>query len=142
MDSPSEFIDNAPKASRGILNTLATEFDRLGCSSYVKTIYIGFEFNGEMVAAAYPFASHVEVAIALPEDHASELLKDATHLTWRTMPVLLSLASVEDVSASEDLLTEAFERVASGIHEVNLPNDRFKERARRPRQAQITPDTN
>jgi len=142
VESPTEFISNAPSASRAILSRLLADFDGLGCSSYVKTIYIGFEFKGEMVAAAYPFASHVEVAVALPEDHPSELLKDATHLTWRTMPVLLSLTSLDDVNASEELLAEAFERVASGIHEVNLPNDRFKERARRPWQAQVTPDTN
>ena len=99
---------------------MASKFDELGCSAYVKTIYIGFEFEGEIVAAAYPFASHVEVAVALPEDHPSELLKDGTHLTWRTMPVLLSLTSVDDVSASEELFTEAFELVESGVHSVNL----------------------
>lgn len=128
MDTPAEFVNNAPKGSREILKGLLAEFDSLGCASYVKTIYIGFEFDGEMVAAAYPFARLVEVALALPEDHPSDLLGDATHLTWKTMPVLLQLTSFEDVSASRDLLSEAFSRVKSGTHAVALPNDRFKER--------------
>ena len=45
------------------------------------------EVGGEMVAALYSHADHVELALALPESEEHRLLVDATHLTWRTMPV-------------------------------------------------------
>lgn len=34
-----------------------------GCASYVKTIYVGYEINGEMVAALYGHSDHVEIAL-------------------------------------------------------------------------------
>ncbi len=34
-----------------------------GCSSYVKTTYIGYDFGGDMVAALYGHADHVEIRL-------------------------------------------------------------------------------
>ena len=39
----------------------------LGFTSYVKTIYIGYDLNGEIVAASYGHGNHVEVALAVAE---------------------------------------------------------------------------
>ena len=44
-----------------------------GCNSYVKTIYVGYDVGGEMVAAAYPHVAHVEVALALDETRTGRL---------------------------------------------------------------------
>jgi hypothetical protein len=102
--------------------------DRLttsGCSSYVKTIYIGYDLDGVMVAALYPHTNRVEVALALPEDHESKLLIDATHLTWRTLPVAAVLRGETDLEQVLRLIDEACLRIATGSHEVERPNDYF-----------------
>jgi hypothetical protein len=96
-----------------------------GCSSYVKTIYIGYDFDGQMIAALYAHADHVEVAIALSVSFESELLVDATHLTWRTLPVAAILRSKQDVVKFGDLVNKACEGVRSGSHSINRDNDYF-----------------
>lgn len=96
-----------------------------GCTSYVKTIYIGYDFGGEMVAALYAHAEHIEVALALPEDAEGELLIDASHLTWRTLPVAAILNSDDDISEFTELVSEAAARVKAQTHDVKRDNDFF-----------------
>ena len=96
-----------------------------GCSSYVKTIYIGYDIDGEMVAALYGHADHVEVALALPEDLDDELLVDASHLTWRTLPVAAIIQSRDQLGRFTELIAIACDRVRSQQHEVLRDNDFF-----------------
>jgi len=105
--------------------------DRQGCVPYVKTIYVGFEIQGEMVAAMYPHADTVEVALALPEDYEGALLIDATHLTWRSLPVAAELSSGDQVGELVPLLKEAAVRVRSAVHDVNRDPEYFIDRSRR-----------
>lgn len=90
-----------------------------GCSSYVKTIYIGYDFNGEMIAALYAHAEYVEVALALPESFESPILIDGTHLTWRTLPVAAVVRSKEDIRLFKSLAQNACGGVKMGHHKVN-----------------------
>src|SRR5437764_13875398 len=96
-----------------------------GCSPYVKTIYIGFEIDGELVAALYPHSDHVEIAMALPESASDAILIDATHLTWKTLPVAGVVRSSADIDRAIGLLSGAVEAVRSGTHVVNRPSDHF-----------------
>ena len=104
-----------------------------GCSSYVKTIYIGYDFNGEMVAALYGHSDYVEIAIALSESIESPVLIDASHLTWRTLPVAAVLKSKDDLKKFAPLVKEACKGVLSGEHTVLRDNEFFKA-AKRERQ--------
>jgi hypothetical protein len=106
-----------------------------GCKSYVKTIYIGYDFNGEMVAALYGHVDYVEVAIALPESYESSILIDASHLTWRTLPVAAVLKKKTDVASFALLVKAACEGVISGSHSVMRDNDFFR-KSRRERKEQ------
>jgi hypothetical protein len=110
---------------RPVANAVNDALVAMGCAPYVKTIYIGYDINGEMVAAAYGHADHVEVALALDEDHADPGLVDASHLTWRTLPLALRLQSVADVKRAKPLLAEACERVRNQTHHVHRDNDYF-----------------
>jgi hypothetical protein len=105
-----------------------------GCTSYVKTIYVGYDIGGEMVAALYAHADHVEVALALPEDADGDLLVDASHLTWRTLPVAAILNSDADVEQFSRLVSEAVARVSAQTHDVKRDNDFFI-RSRRERRS-------
>lgn len=102
----------------------------LGCGSYVKTIYIGYDLGGEMVAALYGHTDHVEVALALPETAQSAILVDATHLTWRTLPLAALVRAEHDVPDFVRLAAMAAERVKTQMHDVALDNDHFIERRR------------
>ena len=104
-----------------------------GCASYVKTIYVGYDFNGEMVAALYAHHDHVEVALALPEDQQGSLLVDASHLTWRTLPVAAILRSSANLEQFTELVIEAVRRVREQSHDVNRDNEFFI-KSRRERQ--------
>ncbi len=104
-----------------------------GCNSYVKTIYIGYDIDGEMVAALYGHADHVEVALALAEDHPSSQLIDASHLTWKTLPVAAIGHDAAEVRKMGPLIEEACERVRAGLHYVNRDNDFFM-KAKRERR--------
>lgn len=101
---------------------------RLGCNSYVKTIYIGYDLDGEMVAALYPHADRVEIALALDEHRQDSLLVDASHLTWRTLPLAAVIISAEQVISFAELGAEAVDRVRSAQHTVMRDNDFFKRR--------------
>lgn len=101
------------------------ELLKRGCSAYVKTIYIGYDLEGVMVAALYPHHGRIEVALALAEDHPSTLLIDATHLTWRTLPVAAVIKEVGQLDEVLALVDEACERVTEGVHDIERPNDFF-----------------
>jgi hypothetical protein len=104
-----------------------------GCSSYVKTIYIGYDLDGVMVAALYAHAEYVEVALALEESHKSNILIDATHLTWRTLPVAAVLKSKDDLRQFSQLAKAACMNITTGGHIVNRDNEFFAA-AKRERQ--------
>ena len=110
-----------------------------GCSSYVKTIYVGYDFAGEMVAALYGHAEYVEIALALSESHESPILIDATHLTWRTMPVAAVLRSKEDVHSFKTLAKSACGGVRSGEHTVTRENGFFAAAKKELREKGVTP---
>ncbi len=126
------------------IDRLAYEAHRLltdqGCTSYVKTIYIGYDFNGEMVAALYGHADYVEVAVAVPEDFDSELLIDASHLTWRTLPVAAVIRSQDDLGGFATLVMAACEGVLSGKHTVMRDNDFFTKAKRKREEGGIVPN--
>lgn len=105
---------------------------QLGCTSYVKTIYVGYDIDGEMVAALYGHSEQVEIALALPEDALGEILIDASHLTWRTLPVAAILRSSSDLEAFHPLAAEAADRVRRREHDVLRDNAHFI-RSRRER---------
>ena len=105
-----------------------------GCSAYVKTIYVGYDFEGEMVAALYGHADHVEVAIALDERHQATILVDASHLTWRTLPVAAIIRNDTDLAEAKILISEACERVLAGKHSVYRDNEFFA-KSRRERRS-------
>ena len=94
-------------------------FATLGCASYVKTIYVGCEIDGKMAAAANSHADYVEVALALPEDVESDLLVDATHLTWRTLPVAALVRRTDDLPLFESLAADACARIRSRAYDVH-----------------------
>ncbi|MGI8791923.1 MAG: hypothetical protein ACR2H3_01885 [Acidimicrobiales bacterium] len=96
-----------------------------GCHRYVKTIYIGYEIDGEMVAALYGHSDHIELALALAEDDPDARLKDASHLTWRTLPVAIEVRSVTDALAANELARRAVKRILSGTHSVHRENEHF-----------------
>ena len=105
----------------------------LGCVSYVKTIYIGYDIDGEMVAALYGHSDHVEIALALPEDAEGELLIDASHLTWRTLPVAAIVRTKDELDQFISLAGAAVERVRTASHTVHRDNDFFM-KSRRERR--------
>ena len=108
--------------------------DNEGCASYVKTIYIGYEIDGQMVAALYAHTDHLEVALALPEDAEGASLIDATHLTWKTLPVAAVIRALDDLDEFKVLASTAVARVRSQTHDVERDNDYFV-KARRDRNA-------
>jgi hypothetical protein len=110
---------------RVIASVIDKIFDGLGCESYVKTIYIGYELDGEMVAALYGHSDHVEVALALSDEADGPLLVDASHLTWRTLPVAAIVRSRSELSTFEPLARSAMERVRTHAHDVNRDSEFF-----------------
>jgi hypothetical protein len=76
---------------------------------------------------------HIELALALQENHPSELLIDATHLSWRTLPVAASLRTKDQLSEVLDLANQACERVQSESHLVYRDNEFSTKHNRRPR---------
>ena len=125
------YITGLNKKVRPIAQAVHDTLISLGCTSYVKTIYIGYDLNGEMVAASYGHGNHVEVALALAEDHPDERLQDASHLTWRTLPLALNLTSTSSVKQAHSLFEEACSRVGGQSHDVHRDNDYFVARKRR-----------
>ena len=130
--SASELLAALPADLEAFSIQLCTRLmSEFGATLYVKTIYVGVEIGGEMVAALYPASSHLDVALALEEDHASPLLEDATHLTWPSLPVLVSISAGTDRSLVEALVDEAAKRVVNSEHHVSRSPDYFRGRAQR-----------
>jgi hypothetical protein len=96
-----------------------------GCSAYVKTIYIGYDLDGEMVAALYAHPTRLEVALALPEDAEGACLIDASHLTWRTLPVAAEIVEASQLAEFGLLAHEACLRIKSRSHDVMRENEFF-----------------
>ena len=119
------YISGTHKKYRSFANRLLKCFLQQGCISYVKTIYIGYEIDGKMVAALYRHEDRVEVALALDENRISEILIDATHLTWRTMPVAAIVKSENDLEESLPLVEEAANRVRNGKNTLSRSNEFF-----------------
>jgi len=66
--------------------------------------------------------------LALDERSDGPLLIDASHLTWRTLPVAAELKSMKDLAAFGALAAEACSRVRSAEHGVMRDNDFFMQR--------------
>jgi hypothetical protein len=128
-----QYIAELNKTSAALCTQVHEMFLASGCSSYVKTIYIGYDIGGEMVAALYGHADHVEVALALAEDHPSSQLIDASHLTWKTLPVAAIGHDAAEVEKMAGLVVEACDRVRSGLHTVNRDNEFFMKSKRERR---------
>jgi len=128
-----KYIADLNNTSAALCTQVHEMFLAAGCNSYVKTIYIGYDIGGEMVAALYGHADHVEVALALAEDHPSSQLIDASHLTWKTLPVAAIGHNAAEVQNFEPLIGEACVRVRAGQHDVNRDNDFFM-KAKRERR--------
>ena len=88
-----------------------------------------------MVAALYGHVDHVEVALALAEDHPSSQLIDASHLTWKTLPVAAIGYDAAEVEKMTVLVVAACDRVRAGLPTVNRDNDFFM-KAKRERHGQ------
>ena len=129
IDDAERLATRQAPAVAGILRRVYTLLvDDLGCSAYVKTIYVGFTLDGAMVAAAYPRSETVEVALAMEEGHESVLLKDASHLTWPTLPLFVTIETDALTSEIEELLRQAHRRVKEQEHKVDRPPAFFYER--------------
>jgi hypothetical protein len=99
---------------------------RLKCHPSMKTIYVSFSLKGDMVASAHPqHGQAIELALALPVEHKSELLYDASHLKWRTLPVAVKLTTPASLKGALPLMEEAARRVRTGEHSVSISNQRF-----------------
>jgi hypothetical protein len=127
------YLADLNKRVRPIATSLHEALLDLGCESYVKTIYIGYDIDGEMVAALYGRGDHVEIALALPEDAEGDLLIDARHLTWRTLPVAAVVRSKTDLGAFMQLARTAVEGIRNSSHTVNRDNDYFMKSKRERR---------
>lgn len=128
-----KYIAELNQASAALCTEVHGMLLSAGCNSYVKTIYIGYDIDGEMVAALYGHAGHVELALALAEDHPSRQLIDASHLTWKTLPVAAIGHNLADVKQFAPLIGEACVRVRAGQHDVSRDNDFFiKSKTRTP----------
>lgn len=127
------YLAEMGKRVRPLATDLHEALLSLGCVSYVKTIYIGYDIDGEMVAALYGHSDHVEIALALPEDAEGELLIDASHLTWRTIPVAAIVRTKDELDQFISLAGAAVERVRTASHTVLRDNDFFA-RSRRERR--------
>lgn len=139
MSVPGEaeaYLEQIDAARRPIASEAHAILVEHGCASYVKTIYIGYEIDGEMAAALYAHADRVEIALALAEDAESPLLVDAAHLTWRTLPVAAELRVAEDLPEFATLAAEAVGRVRHSKHAVSRDNDFFMARKGRRRAAE------
>jgi hypothetical protein len=127
------YLADLNKRVRPIATSMHEALLDLGCVSYVKTIYVGYDIDGEMVAALYGRGDHVEIALALPEDAEGDLLIDARHLTWRTLPVAAIVRDKTDLVAFMQLALTAVEGVRTSAHTVNRDNDYFMKSKRERR---------
>ena len=129
---PADLVKTLPKVLREAFELFNAALEDCGAAAEhdVKTIYISYMLEDQMVAAIYPRSQEIEIALALPEDHPSPLLRDATHLTWRTLPVSTVVVDSEGARSILGLIEEASLRVASGTHHVHRDNEHFAARRR------------
>lgn len=130
-----EYLRATNKRVRKQATELHRVFLKQGCVSYVKTIYISYDIDGQMVAALYSHEDRVEVALALDENHESQILIDATHLTWRTMPVAAVVRNERDLVVAVKLVIEASKRVKAGENTLNRNNEFYAEVNKKKRLA-------
>jgi len=134
---PSEAVEllrELPDVVREFGETICLEFVReFGANLYVKTIYVGVEIDGEMIAALYPKMKEltIEMPLALSEGHSSKLLTDATHLTWRSLPLMVKVDQKSDMKAILKLVREAASRVVNKTHDVHRDPEWFRGRTQR-----------
>ena len=128
MQNKEGLMTFAKPKLRAVAWKIDRELIRLGCEAYVKTIYVGYEISGVMIAALYPHPDHLEIALALDEGFEHPLLEAADHLSWRTLPVLALITEPKHFGEVTPLLLEAIERVVSGSHAVSRDNDFYKNR--------------
>jgi hypothetical protein len=133
------YLASLNKKISGLASEAHLQMIGQGCTSYVKTIYIGYDFNGEMVAALYSHVDYVEVAIALPENFDSSILIDASHLTWRTLPVAAVIKSKNDLKSFSTLVKAACRGVLNGSHTVLRDNDFFAKAKREKQERGVVP---
>ncbi len=133
------YLASLNKRIGGIATQAHRQLIDQGCTSYVKTIYIGYDFNGEMVAALYGHLDYVEVAIALPENFDSSILIDASHLTWRTLPVAAVLKGKSDLTRFSALVEAACKGVLNGSHTVLRDNEFFAKAKREKQDRGVVP---
>lgn len=132
IPAAEKLVNHLPKHVKALLTDVYKLIvDKHGCHPDVKTIYISFTFEQAMVASAHIGTEDIELALALPEDHPSNLMEDALHLTWRTLPVLLRVNRHSTGKDVLELVEEAVERVKSGRHAVNRPPEFFANRKRK-----------
>jgi predicted transport protein len=129
---PPDLVTSLSTGLRRAFDVIDAELEACGTAAEhdVKTIYISYMVDGQMAAAVYPRSQEIEVALALPEDHPSPALRDATHLTWRTMPVSVVVTDVKEARDAQPLIRESIERVRSGSHDVDRDNDYWVSRKR------------
>jgi len=58
-----KYISELNPVARDLAASAHRIFAERGCSSYVKTIYIGYDLDGVMVGALYGHVDHLEVAL-------------------------------------------------------------------------------
>lgn len=133
IERPSLIEEITRKRLKAVAEVIDDRFVSLGCTSYVKTIYVGYDLNGEMVAALYPHSDHLEIALAVDEDFEHPLLIDASHLTWRTLPLAAIVRTKADAQSVLPLVAAACHSVGDGSHKVHRDNDFFV-RSRRERR--------
>lgn len=115
-----------------VFSRLYALFEEEDCAAYVKTHYVGFSLPEGSVAAAHPHeGSEIELALALPENHTSKLLHDASHLKWRSLPLAVTIRDDATFESAVPLIYEAISRMRHGSHDVQLDNARFKGRGSR-----------
>lgn len=120
-----QYLSALSPATRNLANEVHSVLISEGCSAYVKTIYIGYDLDGEVVAALYAHPARLEVALALPEDAEGASLIDASHLTWRTLPVAAEILDVAQLPEFKELAHEACLRIKSRSHDVMRENEFF-----------------
>jgi hypothetical protein len=124
-ESHNFLIGIEKKALRTLANELHHHLMKHPVIDYVKTIYIGYEFQGEMFAALYRNTGAIEVALPLSENESGPLIMDASHLTWRTLPLMIHVTNLSQLPQAFSIIDRSFDRLNAGLHKVNRTNEYF-----------------
>lgn len=131
IPSAEHLTKKLPTSLQSLLHKIYRLLVGNGCEPDVKTLYISFTKDASLVASAHIGGKQIELALALSEDHPSGLLEDASHLTWRTLPVCICLDANSSHKDALNLVREALDRVMSGEHDIDRPSDFFAVRPRK-----------